>query len=572
MAVAAIIAMRHHEEQLRKIHHGAEEEEEIEGNDDIYATAQIAKNEKNEKKENILMRAFTQCCKARSKIVPAGHTKIRADDDTVTVEEDPAIYDNFLLTPEAWPRVPTILTSYLRFAKLCQSICDSSLFNNGVTITIVIAGLNVGIQTYPGMDTNAILSVLDWTILAIFTIELMVKFCMEGFRPWRFFIGRGWAWNNFDTTIVLLSFPVWGLEGGNSIALLRLIRLARLGKLIKKIPALNMIINGLAGGLSSITYIMILLFLVFYLYGVVGFYSFAANDPFHFGTLPLSMITLFRMATLENWGDIMFLNIYGCDVYPDMYVGPEDETNENVILWCRYPSTNWAIGPLYFVSFIVIAALVMLSLFIGAVTISMTESMMELKKMNAEKKALAAVEHNMKRMAAMASKKAEEEKKREKARKAKLRQIERDRRKARIANGEENVSMDGSLDNETVGGSPLTLLSESGKHIIDNHDGNGYHNNNNDDDKEDDEDQSYDESNDLNTPDNPETISGLRKMQRKYPYLKWWYGRKISALERIEIEAEETKDEIARALRVAIGAENVEMDSSEQKKDAAYLA
>ena len=104
------------------------------------------------------------------------------------------------------------------------------------------------------------------------------------------------------------------------------------------------------------------------------------------------MLTLFRLSTLENWGDIMFLNLFGCDVYTDMYVGPEDETPFNKDLWCRYPGTSWTLGPAYFISFIVVAAMVMLSLFIGAVTINMTDAMLELKENQEKAKALAAVE------------------------------------------------------------------------------------------------------------------------------------------------------------------------------------
>eukprot|EP00605_Chrysophyceae_sp_TOSAG23-4_P002044 GSChrysophyteH1.ASY1.ANO1.2263.1 assembled CDS len=500
MAVAAIIAMRHHEEQLRKIHQG-EEAEEVEGNDDIYAHHQQVKEEESQRN---LFRAFTECCKSRHKIAPEPISEDFSDEETVETVDLVELQKKYL-DPATWPNVPPIFLSYLKLAQFCSKICASSWFNNGVTFTIIIAGINVGIQTYPGMDEDPLLLMLDILILAIFTIELLVKFTLEGFRPWRFFVGPEWAWNNFDTAIVLLSYPVWGLEQGNSIALLRLIRLARLGKLIKKIPALNMIVNGLAGGLSSITYIMVLLFLVFYLYGVVGFYSFAVNDPFHFGTLPLSMITLFRCATLENWGDIMFLNIYGCDTYPDMYVAPEDETSENVILWCRYPSTNWEIAPIYFVSFIVIAALVMLSLFIGAVTISMTESMMELKDMNAKAKALAA-----------------------KARKARMKQIERDRMKAHL--GSEAASLDGSIDSTLGRDSPETTVHENFR---------------NDDNKElIGDDNSEEDSMDLTLPDDFQTKAGLKQ----------------------------SKEEIARALRIAIGAENIDYDESAEKKEKEFQA
>ena len=34
---------------------------------------------------------------------------------------------------------------------------------------------------------------------------------------------------------------------------------------------------------------------------------FQKNDPWHFGTLHNSMITLFRCTTLEDWTDVMYV-------------------------------------------------------------------------------------------------------------------------------------------------------------------------------------------------------------------------------------------------------------------------
>ena len=42
-----------------------------------------------------------------------------------------------------------------------------------------------------------------------------------------------------------------------------------------------------------------LLGLVFYLYGIVGMMLFRTNDPWHFGDLHTTMVTLFRCSTLE---------------------------------------------------------------------------------------------------------------------------------------------------------------------------------------------------------------------------------------------------------------------------------
>ena len=247
-------------------------------------------------------------------------------------------------------------------------------------------------------------STLDDLIWYIFAIEVFTKFFAGGLRPFQYFYGPEWKWNNFDFTIVILSIPTSIMDpffqGSGSIALLRLVRLARLGKLIKKIPQLQMIMRGLLGGLSSIGYIILLLFLVFYLYAVVGYYYFKGNDPFHFKTLADSLATLFRIATLANWGDIMYLNMYGCDVYPvyDYYDpegddGPPDDWRDLPMYECR-PESSEVFAPFFFISFVVISALVMLSLFIGAVTMSMTDSMDELKRITEEKKRMITFERN----------------------------------------------------------------------------------------------------------------------------------------------------------------------------------
>ena len=66
---------------------------------------------------------------------------------------------------------------------------------------------------------------------------------------------------------------------------------------------------------QSIAYILLLLFLIFYLYAIVGMMLFKDNDPFHFGSLEISMLTLFRMATLEDWTEVMYISWEGCKLY-----------------------------------------------------------------------------------------------------------------------------------------------------------------------------------------------------------------------------------------------------------------
>jgi voltage-gated sodium channel len=277
---------------------------------------------------------------------------------------------------------------YLHLTLYARDLVENDYFNYSILIVIIIAGINIGIQSYQELSNNYYLSLLDDCILIVFSVECLLKMFSEGLAPYLYFIGPEWKWNTFDFTIVFMSLPFWGsLFGGGSLALLRLVRLMRLGKLIRKVPQLQMIVQGLTGGLSSIGYILLLLFLVFYLFAIAGYYIFNLNDPFHFGSLPKALVTCFQCATLDAWSDIMYLNSYGCDTYPMVYdLNWNQSTATSTLLRCAHPEGQFVVSTIYFVLLVVITALVMLSLFIGAVTLSMQDSLTELKELAADKK------------------------------------------------------------------------------------------------------------------------------------------------------------------------------------------
>ena len=92
----------------------------------------------------------------------------------------------------------------------------------------------------------------------------------------------------------------------------------------------------------------------------------------------------------------MYVNIFGCDEYMNVYIPPEEETPHNSLYYCHNPKKHYYDAPIYFISFVVVSAFVMLSLFIGAITMSMSESMEELKRTQEEKKKQAQAEHEEK--------------------------------------------------------------------------------------------------------------------------------------------------------------------------------
>jgi voltage-gated sodium channel len=94
-------------------------------------------------------------------------------------------------------------------------------------------------------------------------------------------------------------------RGRGIVAMLRLLRLLRLLKLIKVLPQLRIIVEALINSVGSIFYVVLILFIVFYIYANIGIVLFARNDPAHFKSLQLALITMFRVATMDTWTDIL---------------------------------------------------------------------------------------------------------------------------------------------------------------------------------------------------------------------------------------------------------------------------
>jgi len=192
-----------------------------------------------------------------------------------------------------------------RVAAIARLVSESDGFNQLIIFVIFIASVMVGVQTYESMEHNEVVNVIDAFVLGIFTLEVVIKVVSEGKKPWLYFVGKEWRWNNFDFAIVVLCMPMWGNTfRGGSVAILRLLRLMRVMKIVEKIPQLQIIVMGLIGGLKSVGYILLLLFLLFYLYAIAGITLFRNNDPFHYGDVLTALNSLFRMATMEDWTDM----------------------------------------------------------------------------------------------------------------------------------------------------------------------------------------------------------------------------------------------------------------------------
>lgn len=107
-------------------------------------------------------------------------------------------------------------------------------------------------------------------------------------------------------------------------------------------------------------YISIILLLFLYMCAIIARMLYGTNDNWHFGSLQKAMMTLFRCATLEDWTDVMYIQMFGCREYQGDGNCPQGKSS----------GLGW-VAAVYFLIFTLIGALVLLTLFIGVVTTSM---------------------------------------------------------------------------------------------------------------------------------------------------------------------------------------------------------
>jgi voltage-gated sodium channel len=238
-------------------------------------------------------------------------------------------------------------------------LVSSSAFSSFIISIIILAGLLVGLETYPNIAHayHMQLHLVERIILYIFVTEMIFKILAEGRKPWRYFLN---PWNIFDFVIVVASLMPFDVQ---YIAVLRMLRVLRVFRLVTSMPKLQLIVGALLRSIPSMGYVSMLLGLLFYIYAVLGVFTYGPNDPLHFGSLQTAMISLFQSVTMDGWSELMYTNIFGCDMYG--YDGLEH--------LCTTPSASPIGAPIYFISFMITGSMIILNFFIGVILSAMDE-------------------------------------------------------------------------------------------------------------------------------------------------------------------------------------------------------
>ena len=177
----------------------------------------------------------------------------------------------------------------------------NKIFELTVIAIIVFSALVTGAKTYEiGSTVGNIVVWLDMFITLFFLVEVMIRLIAEP-RTFDFF-KKGW--NVFDFLIVTASLiPV---DGNETVLLARLLRIFRVLRLVSIIPELRILINALIKALPRMGYVVLLMFIIFYIYAAIGSFMFEHINPTLWGNISIAMLTLFRVATFEDWTDVMY--------------------------------------------------------------------------------------------------------------------------------------------------------------------------------------------------------------------------------------------------------------------------
>lgn len=166
-----------------------------------------------------------------------------------------------------------------------------------ILTVIFINAVSMGLETYPHLDKveTLCLKIIDRIALYIFTLEILTKMLVSRARFYKN------PWNIFDFIIIGFS---WMPDGG-SLAILRSLRILRVFLFISFMPNLRFIVQSLLQSLQGIFGISLLLAIIFYVFGVMGTLAFRGKSSEQFGDLGISLLSLFRVMTLDGWGNII---------------------------------------------------------------------------------------------------------------------------------------------------------------------------------------------------------------------------------------------------------------------------
>uniref|UniRef100_A0A0N5BQ40 Voltage-dependent T-type calcium channel subunit alpha n=1 Tax=Strongyloides papillosus TaxID=174720 RepID=A0A0N5BQ40_STREA len=249
-----------------------------------------------------------------------------------------------------------------------HNIITSKYFDLAIAAVIGINVISMAMEFYlmpPGL--RYVLKALNYFFTAVFTLEAAMKLYALGIKT--FFVEK---WNRLDIFIVILSIAGIIFEEFEALELpinptiirvMRVLRIARVLKLLKMAKGIRSLLDTVGEALPQVGNLGSLFFLLFFIFAALGVELFGKlecsddhpcdglGEHAHFKNFGMAFLTLFRIATGDNWNGIMKDALRDdCD--------PSDHCDTNC---CVDP----ILAPCFFVVFVLISQFVLVNVVVA---------------------------------------------------------------------------------------------------------------------------------------------------------------------------------------------------------------
>ncbi|KAL8568788.1 hypothetical protein ACOMHN_036972 [Nucella lapillus] len=265
-------------------------------------------------------------------------------------------------------REPPYWSSYSQPRLLIHTVINSKYFDLAIAGVIGLNVITMAMEYYmmpPQLEFA--LKIFNYFFTSVFILEAAMKIVSLGFL--RYIKDR---WNQLDIMIVILSIVGIVLEEMRTnvipinptiIRVMRVLRIARVLKLLKMAKGIRALLDTVIQALPQVGNLGLLFFLLFFIFAALGVELFGRlecsrdhpcvglSEHAHFKNFGMAFLTLFRVATGDNWNGIM----------KDTLREDCNRADNCLINCCVSP----IIAPVYFVVFVLMAQFVLVNVVVA---------------------------------------------------------------------------------------------------------------------------------------------------------------------------------------------------------------
>lgn len=272
---------------------------------------------------------------------------------------------------------PPYYTNYSPLRLFVHNVVTSKYFDLAIAAVIGLNVVTMALEYYMmPIALEYALKIFNYFFTAVFILEAIMKLVALGFK-----IYLKDKWNQLDVGIVMLSVIGIVLEeletkiipiNPTIIRVMRVLRIARVLKLLKMAKGIRALLDTVMQALPQVGNLGLLFFLLFFIFAALGVELFGRlecsdehpcqglGEHAHFANFGMAFLTLFRVATGDNWNGIMK------DTLRD-----ECDDEADCVRNCCVSSI---IAPIFFVIFVLMAQFVLVNVVVAVLMKHLEES------------------------------------------------------------------------------------------------------------------------------------------------------------------------------------------------------